>query len=240
MSAASETMRAYRVVWLIVCAAFGVVGVSVAFYAAPYNLGVLSLECGVSAGIWSLLVVRYRERSRRSRARFVLLASLAGGAAGGAFVGLAVVLGPGVIVLAIALVGTSPVVVKAAARALRAAWASSGGHIEYAGSALAYTGLGFVPIPRGDDLSLLTDDQLCEAWRSSTAALRGGSTHRVNCIVERRQRYLDEFERRNPKGLNVWLASTDTAGCDPGVYLIERWIDLPGADWDELTRGQGA
>jgi hypothetical protein len=233
-------MRAYRVVWLIVCAAFGVVGVSVAFYAAPYGLVVLSVECAVSAGIWSLLVVRYRERSRRSRARFVLVASLAGGAAGGAFVGLAVVLGPGVIVLAIALVGTSPVVLKAAARALRAAWASSGGHFELAGSALAYTGLGFVPIARGDHLSLLTDDQLCEAWRSSTTALHGCSTQRVKGIVDQRQRYLDEFERRNPTGLKVWLASTDTAGCDPGVYLIERWIDLPVADWDELTRGQGA
>jgi hypothetical protein len=240
MSVASESMKAYRVVWLIVCAAFGVVGVSVAFYAAPYHLVALSVECGVAAGIWCLLVVPYGERSRRSRARFVLLASLAGGAAGGAFVGHAVVLGPGVIVLVIALVGMSPVVLKMTARVLRAAWASSGGHFELAGSALAYTGLGFVPIPRGDDLSLLTDDQLCEAWRSSTTALRGGSTHRVKRIVEQRHRYLDEFERRNPKGLKVWLASTDTAGCDPGVYLIERWIDLPAADWDELTRGQGA
>jgi hypothetical protein len=240
MSAASETLKAYRVVWLIVCAAFGVVGLTVAFYAAPYNLVVLSVECAVAAGIWALLVVQYGNRSRRSRVRFVLLASLTGWAAGGAFVGHAVVFGPGVIVLVIALVGTSPVVLKMTARALRAVWASSGGYFEVAGSALAYTGLGFVPIPRGDDPSLLTDDQLCEAWRSSTAALRGGSTHRVNRMVERRQQYLDEFERRNPKGLKVWLASTDTAACDPCVYLIERWIDLPAADWDELTRGQGA
>jgi hypothetical protein len=232
-------MRAYRVLWLIVCAAFGVIGVSVAFYAAPYGLVVLSVECGVSAGIWSLLVVRYGERSRRSRARFVLLASLAGGAAGGAFVGYAVAWGPGVIVLAITLAGTSPLVLRAAARALRAAWVSSGEHFEVAGSALAYTGLGFVPIPGGDNLSRLTDDQLCEAWRSSTAALHGGSTQRRNRIVERRQQYLDEFERRNPKGLRVWLASTETAACDPGVYLIESWIDLPAADWDQLTRGQG-
>jgi hypothetical protein len=240
MSVASEAVKAYRVVWLIVCAAFGVVGVSVAFYAAPYNLVVLSVECGVAAGIWSVLVVRFRDSSRRSRVRFVLLVGLAGAAAGGAFVGFAVVLGPGVIVLAIALVGTSPFVLRVCARALRAAWASSGGSFEVAGSALAYTGLGFVPAQRGDDLFMLTDEQLCEAWRSSTAALRHGSPHRVKRVVEQRQRYLDEFERRNPRGVKVWLASTDTSACDPGVYLVEDWVDLPTDDWDELTRGQGA
>jgi ABC-type polysaccharide/polyol phosphate export permease len=89
MSVASEAAKAYRVVWLIVCAAFGVVGVSVAFHAAPYNLVVLSVECGVAAGVWSLLVVRFRDSSRRSRVRFVLLVGLAGAAAGGAFVGFA-------------------------------------------------------------------------------------------------------------------------------------------------------
>lgn len=232
-------MKAYRAVWLIVCAAFAVVGVSVAFYAAPYDLVVLSTECGVAVGIWSLLVARYGERSRSSRVRFVLLAGLTGAAAGGAFVGHAVVWGPGVIVLVTALAGTSPVVLRKTARALRAAWGSSGG-VELAGSALACAGLGYVPIPRGDDLSLLTDDQLCEAWRSSTTGVRGGSTNRLEGIVEQRQRYLEEFERRNPEGLKVWLASTDTAGCDPAVYLVERWVDLPAADWDELTRGHGS
>jgi hypothetical protein len=168
------------------------------------------------------------------------MAGVAGAAAGGAYVGFAVVFGLGVVVVAIALLSTSPFALKLVARAVRAAWASSGGRFEFAGGALACTGLGFVPIHRGDDVCLLTDEQLCEAWRTSTAALRGGSPHRTKRIVEQRQRYLDEFERRNPKGLKVWLASTDTAGCDPAVYLVERWIDLPGADWDELTRGQGA
>ena len=233
-------MKAYRVAWLIVCVAFGVVGVSVAFEAAPYNLVALSVECGTAAGIWALLVVQYGERTRRSRVRFVLLASLAGAFAGGAFVGLAVAFGPGVIVLGLALVAASPVALRMTARALCAAWGSSEGQFAVAASSLAYAGLDFVPIPRGDDLSLLTDDQLCEAWRSSTTTLRGASTHRVKRIVEQRHRYLDEFERRNPAGLKVWLSSAENPECDPGLYLIERWIDRPAADWDELTRGQGA
>jgi hypothetical protein len=87
---------------------------------------------------------------------------------------------------------------------------------------------------------MLTDEQLCVAWRSSTAALRQGSPHRVRRVVEQRQRYLNEFERRNPRGVKVWLASTDSSACDPGVYLVEDWVDLPKADWDELTRGHGA
>lgn len=233
-------MKAYRVVWLIVCAALGVVGVSVAFHAAPDHFVVLSVECGVASGIWSLLVARHGARSRRSWARFVCLTSLAGGVAGGAFVGFAVVFGPGVVALVLALAGTSPAALRLAARAVRAALAPSEGYFEIAGNALAYSGLGFVPVQRGDDLGLLTDEQLCDAWRTSTAALRQCTPQRLKRIAAQRQRYLDEFERRNPKGLKVWLTSSDTAACDPRVFLVEGWADLPAVDWDELTGGQGA
>lgn len=240
MSVASESMRAYRAVWLVVCAAFAVVGVSSAVYAAPTRWAVLSgLSC-LAAIIWSLLLAPYRRLSRGPRARLVLTAALAGGTAGGAFAGFAVVFGVGVVVVVLALLGSAPFTLRACARGLRAAWASWGDHFDAAGSALAYTGLGFVPIERGDDLCLITDEQLCEAWRTSTTALHGASPRRMKSLVEQRQRYLDEFERRNPKGVKVWLASTDTSAGDPGVYLVERWVDLPTADWDELTRGQGA
>jgi hypothetical protein len=174
----------------------------------------------------------------------VVRAGLVGAAAGGAFVGLAVVLGAAVLVVAAALFGTAPATTRATTRAcarwLRAAWASPTGQLEVAGSCLAYTGLGLVPIQTSNDLCLLTDEQLCEAWRSSTSTLRVGLPHRLRRTVERRQWYLDEFERRNPEGLRMWLASTDAIACDPLRYLVERWVDVPTADWDELTRGQGA
>jgi len=70
--------------------------------------------------------------------------------------------------------------------------------------------------------------------------LRGCSLQLLKRTVEERQRYLDEFERRNSKGLRVWLASGNPTSGDPHAYLVEGWADLPVVDWDELTRGQGA
>jgi hypothetical protein len=240
MSVASESMKAYRVVWLIVCAAFSVVGVSVAFYAAPATLAALSVGSCVAATMWSLLVMPHRSRSRRPRVRTMIVATLTGGTAGGAFVGYLVVLGAGVIPLAITLFGTSPSAMRLWGRWLRTVGSSSSARFGGAASAFAYTGLGFVPVQRGDDLRLLTDEQLCVAWNTSTASLRECSPHGLKRIASKRQRYLDEFERRNPKGLKVWLASSDTASCDPRGFLVEGWADLPAVNWDELTGGQGA
>lgn len=233
-------MKVYRVVWLIVCAAFALVGVSVAFYASPAEMLLMSVASAVVTTSWSVLVVGHEDRTRGSRARRLLGAALVGGTTGGAFVGYAVVFGAGVILLAMALLGTSPYAIRAYGRRLRATAETSGARFDAVVAAFAYTGLGFVPVQRGSELCMLTDEQLCEAWRSSTTALRGGSPHRLKRTVEDRQRYLDELERRNPNGIAVWLACRDTAERDPLVYLVEGWADLPKVDWDELTRGQGA
>jgi hypothetical protein len=240
MSVASGPMKAYRVVWLIVCAAFSVVGVSVAFYASPAALVALSLGSCVAAALWSLRVAQHRRRSRRSRSRTVLVAALGGGTAAGALMGYGVVWGVGVIPPAIALFAASPFAIRFWGRWLRTVGSTSNTRFDGATSALAYTGWGFVPVQRGDDLCLLTDEQLCEAWHASTAALRECSPHGLKRVAARRQRYLDEFERRNPKGLKVWLASSDTLSGDPRAFLVEGWADLPAVDWDELTGGQGA
>lgn len=233
-------MTVYRVIWLIVCGAFSLVGISVAFYASPGELALLSVASAVATTIWSLLVAGNEDRTRRSRTRRLLVCAVAGGTAGGAFVGYAVVFGAGVLLLAMALLGSSPPAIRAYGRRLRATAETSGARFDAVIGAFAYTGVGFVPVQRGSDLCQLTDEQLCEAWRSSTTALRGGSPHRLKRTVEDRQRYLDELERRNPNGIAVWLAGRDTAARDPLVYLVEGWADLPKVDWDELTRGQGA
>jgi hypothetical protein len=53
-----------------------------------------------------------------------------------------------------------------------------------------------------------------------------------------RQRFLDEFERRNSSGLAAWLASGARAAGNPLPYLTESRVNTPAIDWDELTRGQ--
>lgn len=157
-----------------------------------------------------------------------------------AFADHAVVLVVGVVSLAVALLGTSPVAMRFWRRRLRIVGPPSRALFDVTANALAATGLGFVPVQRGDDLCHLTDEQLCAAWHRSTVALGECSPPRLKYIAAQRQRYLDEFERRNPKGLKVWLASSDTLSGDPRAFLVEGWADLPAVDWDELTGGPGA
>jgi hypothetical protein len=84
------------------------------------------------------------------------------------------------------------------------------------------------------DLSTLTDEQLCQLWRASYLALQNPSASPVCTTVIERQRYLDEFERRNRSGFAIWLASGPLASASPLPYLV----GVPTINWDDLTRGQ--
>lgn len=123
---------------------------------------------------------------------------------------------------------------------VRTHWSSRRGRFDLLAGALAYADWGFVPIRPPDDACLLTDEELCAAWAASTDALRDRSPERRRDVVARRQRYLDEFDRRNPAGLRAWLAAGDTTSVDPRTFLVESRSDAPSVDWDELTRGPGS
>jgi hypothetical protein len=66
----------------------------------------------------------------------------------------------------------------------------------------------------------LTTPELCRRWQDSYEALRNATTapDRLR-IVEARQHYLDELERRDPSGLNAWLGGNATAAGDPSRFL---------------------
>ena len=52
----------------------------------------------------------------------------------------------------------------------------------------------------------MSDADLRLAWRRSSVALQqAGSVTAQLLVVQQRQRYLDELERRNPTGLSGWL-----------------------------------
>lgn len=62
--------------------------------------------------------------------------------------------------------------------------------------------------------------ELVLAWRASFNSLqRAQTTTATNAIVARRQRYLDELERRDPDGVRRWLESGARAASDPTRYL---------------------
>lgn len=66
------------------------------------------------------------------------------------------------------------------------------------------------------DPAQLSDEQLCDAWRSSFTELVGGcDLKNREAVVELRGRYLDEFARRYPKEFAPWLRGAWSAASEP-------------------------
>jgi hypothetical protein len=75
----------------------------------------------------------------------------------------------------------------------------------------------------GAPVAGMATEELCTAWRRSYLHLLLATderTHRL--VVQRRQDFLDEIERRDRRGFLRWLDSGARAGSDPGPYLTTR------------------
>jgi hypothetical protein len=69
-------------------------------------------------------------------------------------------------------------------------------------------------------VATLTTEQLCTSWRTSFDAVTGATDpHRLGTLAGLRRSYLDEMERRDPEGFEVWLALHARAGDDPRPHL---------------------
>ncbi|NUR09426.1 MAG: hypothetical protein HOQ22_13470 [Nocardioidaceae bacterium] len=74
--------------------------------------------------------------------------------------------------------------------------------------------------PAGDRVADLTTPELVAAWRRSYVELASDvAPGHVEEVVTRRQRYIDEIERRHPAGFRRWLESGPRAGGDPSSFL---------------------
>ena len=66
----------------------------------------------------------------------------------------------------------------------------------------------------------LSTPELVLMWRVSYTQLENARSHRARCrVVARRQACLDELERRDPTGFRRWLAAGPRAAGDPSRYL---------------------
>lgn len=66
-------------------------------------------------------------------------------------------------------------------------------------------------------------EELCVAWRRSYYQLVLATDEPARrLVVQRRQEFLDEIERRDGRGFRRWLDSGARAGGDPGPYLTTR------------------
>lgn len=66
----------------------------------------------------------------------------------------------------------------------------------------------------------MTLHELCRAWRSSYPRLQQTSSIEGRAqLVDARQQYLDEMERRDPVAFGLWLQAGARAASDPSKYL---------------------
>ena len=227
-------MKIYRTAWLLASAAGVVVGVSVLLLLSPPALVFLFLSFGV---VTSVVSGRFVVGSRSERLRRMSKAAVLGGSAASAFVGLAVVLGAGVLLLTAFLVVTSPAIIQTYGRWLARTSGDGVRHLDVIARAISCAGAAtYAPVLGPPPPS---DQQLRQEWQSSYLALQEELTVcQAMAIVEERALQLEEFERRNPAGFMMWLASGASAAGIPSTYLVERRADYPGINWDELISGQ--
>jgi len=73
---------------------------------------------------------------------------------------------------------------------------------------------------------LMTDRELCEAWRASTHGIRTASpAYQQLGLAALRQTYLDEMERRNSAGLRAWLETSPRADHHLDQFLMRQPAD---------------
>jgi hypothetical protein len=235
-------MRRYRALWLGACTALVVTGVGMASVRSPVALAGMFAAFAATGVIWTLTVGRGRTTQHpRVGVRHLCLRALIWAGWAGAAVGFVVILGAAAFLVGLVVLASSPRAIRACGRWLSSLPAPSAAQVSTWSNAMAYASpeyVGFQPHP---ELRDLTDEQLCREWRDSYLALQGRwvSNRQWMRTVQRRQRCLDEFERRNPGGLTAWLASGAWASSSPLPYLVESRSDDAGINWDALMREQG-
>jgi hypothetical protein len=184
---------AYNFVWRAVCAVIGCPGIILALIVLPLDLLIpfvlLTIVIGLTAAVGHTPSTGDRQERRTSeQAGLLAMLPLLGLLA---IAGLGFALGIVVLPLVLALVVTSPPVVR---------W--------YGDS------------PGELDESATTTAQLCRQWHDSFEDLQKAPTPAARLrIVAARQQCLDELERRDPEGLNAWLSSTASAAGDPSRFV---------------------
>lgn len=195
-------MMVYGIVWRAVCGLLGALGIVLGFIVVPLNVMIPLVIVGAVIGVTVALGSRSETTDTGSTpgpGQPVLIATMAGSALA-AITGLSAIVGGGFVGGLVLLLGvSSPPAVRWYSRGLRR-----------------------TPAAKAEPPPLSTA-QLCRQWQDSYEALREAATAAARLrIVEARQRCLDELERRDPDGLNAWLASTASAASDPSRFLTER------------------
>ena len=227
----------YRVMWLCFVVLGGAVGLWGSVYALPPGGGVaLFVITALGAGC---LVLPSPENDRPAW-RQAIRQGINWGAGVVASVGLIALLGNLGVVIVLVLVFSSPTAVNATRRFLTRTvrpepvadrW-EPGDELRALGRSHPIGVDGQSPpgtesLPRASwletPLGSMDDPTLCFAWRSSYVTLqRPLSLNSRARLVDKRQEFLDELERRHPRGFSAWLESGARAAGDPSKYIAHE------------------
>jgi hypothetical protein len=195
--------RVYRVVWSIAMAGVYLLGVACSLWLlGPAAVLMLAGVTGSAAGGTYWLLVHSPERVS-TPVRWGTLLRVVFGTAGFslALVGLGQLAGGVGAVLLMILVFLSPDVPAFVRKLLGPRGGAAYG-------------------TRTQPVASLTTEQLCSAWRASFEAVSvSGDPERMAALSGLRRGYLDELERRDPGGFDLWMALHAHPGDDPRPHL---------------------
>ncbi|HET9841250.1 MAG TPA: hypothetical protein VFQ01_04520 [Nocardioides sp.] len=237
-------MKVYRLIWWSAVAAILLIGLGVGLRLPPPALAAFFLGFGGLCAVVIFCVVSLRgSHTACGRVRIASTGAVLGGTTAVSLVGfshLPRLLGAGVVTLVLLLSLCSPGAVRAVRRGLHSVHRPSATRLEALTRAFSYADLGFVTLPTPPPGPwALTDEQLSRGWQTSARTLRRRiSPAQKVAVVRERQRYLEEFERRNPTGFEAWLTSSSGDSDDLMPYLSEGGAEHATINWDELTRGR--
>ncbi|MEV0788017.1 hypothetical protein [Kribbella sp. NPDC050459] len=191
---AGAQLALYRAVWWGFCGAFIVICGAAAALLLPSDILLLALALVPVSGATAAAMYGGDTDwlSRWTRWQVAVTVAVIAGAST-LILGLTDVLGYSVLWLVLLLGASSPPAVR---------WYRGGPRIGRAG------------------LPERSTAELCRQWRDSYDALRRATSdaHRLRIVLER-QHCLDELGRRDPEGLQAWLASAASAAGDPERFL---------------------
>lgn len=190
-------MTAYRWVWRAGMGCAFVFLLMTGLIVLPMAVWIVLASLAVPFGLM-LAIGTAAGDGLRGRRLYVVKLTIAGYLAVVAFAVLLKVLGAAALVVLALAIAASPQAIDWCARRL------AGGRNE--------------PMPE----ATVSTSELCREWLDSYQALNDAPTSAARLrVVMARQRCLDELERRDPAGLQAWLASAASAGGDPQRFLTD-------------------
>lgn len=208
----SRPLAVYQTAWAWLVTVVGTLGALTAYALRPLDQFVAIAVTGLSLGACAGCLFDLRDETVTLRSMLVF------GAAGA--VGLLALLGLGAVFGAPAVGGGIVLLVLCpwlVAPIWRLTTRKLGVSKPGSGPPAAPVSTPDVPVSELDDAALL------KAWRASSVALCWvDSNTDWLTMAKRRQDYLNELERRNPRGFAAWMASTPDMDDDPASIFRHK------------------